>query len=235
MDFYLMGVVFCKIQKQPNKRVVNSIRLNGIRLVCPLIYREGSLWDIDQKQTESWGWGNELLLTVWCFLRLLWYGFWTLGPKQIWVSDVVGEVSLSDLLFSWTLCIHQFIHLNIYQFLAAWKTRGFIQSISFNSLCVFVLLNNIWYHHCNFHFLVWMWQCKDVTWWARHWQYWHWGESRANKRSRCPFPDKSKEGKFEGPPPYTCRATILSHHQNISSHYFTVSEKFKTSSGNRSR
>ena len=139
MDFYLMGVVFCKIQKQPNKRVVNSIRLNGIRLVCPLIYREGSLWDIDQKQTESWGWGNELLLTVWCFLRLLWCGFWTLGPKQIWVSDVVGEVSLSDLLFSWTLCIHQFIHLNIYQFLAAWKTRGFIQSISFNSLCCLCL------------------------------------------------------------------------------------------------
>ena len=165
------------------------------------------------------------LSDAFCGYWLLWYSFWTLGLKQIWVSDVVSEVSLSDFLFSWTLCIHQFIHLNIYQFLAAWKTRGFIQSISFKSLCVFVLLNNIWYRY-NFHFLVWMWQCKDVTWWARHWQYWHWGESRANKRSRCPFPDKSKEGKCEGSSPYSCRVTILSHHQN-SKHIVTLFHSYQ--------
>lgn len=92
MEFYLMGVVFCKIQKQPNKGCkFNPIKWHKIGMPIGI---QGSLWDIDLKQTESWG--NELLLTVWCFLRLLWYGFWTLGPKQIWVSDVVGEVSLSD-------------------------------------------------------------------------------------------------------------------------------------------
>ena len=80
---------------------------------------------------------------------------------ELWARNKSGFLMLLarflclTFLFSWTLCIHQFIHLNIYQFLASWKTRSFIQSISVNSLCVFVLLNNIWYHNYNFHFLVW--------------------------------------------------------------------------------
>ena len=137
-----------------------------------------------------------------------------------------------SLLISWTFFIHQIIHLNSYQFLAAWKTRGFIQTISINCLC------SVEQHLSDINTFS-IFSCEsDNARMVRDGRDIDNIDIETSHESAVSPPIRDHEGPFlanqrkencKGWHPYSCRVAIPSHHQNISAQYFTITGKFNSS------